>query len=435
MSPRLQRLATDWNTYAGLIAGAGAGLAAATDVIKAVASAVTEADKLPPEAKWLAAGLLTVLSALFLIAALGRRSILLRPERFVISADEPQHLVGRDEEVKALAKECERNALVFLQGESGAGKSALVLGGLLPYYQGTQAGSEGSRFLPIRSDVSSLSWNNGLRIELARALRGLSADECAQLGAAAAIESDDAFSWLSALPLHASRQVLLVLDQIDDYAVAHQAHFISDHTVVAPEKVEEANADWAAIGNLVRKGSIRLLIVCRADAAGILDALRFTRATTFLLPRMDQHLLSPILDRVTQADGGTPVVTDPEHGWLQLKAQLLRDLAAGGTQILPVQLAIGLDSVRRFRPSARTRPHYGGRRSGTTKPGAREARPTTAPHDAEGDATPHDPGAQSPHASAGPAKKARAQGTEFPTTKAYPHKSLCFIKPLNHING
>jgi hypothetical protein len=53
-------------------------------------------------------------------------------------------------------------------------------------------------------------------------------------------------------------------------------------------------------------------------------------------------------------------------------------------------------------------------RSGITKPGAREARPTTAPHDAEGDAPPYDPGAQSPHARAGLAKKARAQGTEFP---------------------
>jgi hypothetical protein len=39
-------------------------------------------------------------------------------------------------------------------------------------------------------------------------------------------------------------------------------------------------------------------------------------------------------------------------------------------------------------------------RSGTTKPGAREARPTTAPHDAEGDATPHDPPAQQTHACA-----------------------------------
>jgi hypothetical protein len=112
----------------------------------------------------------------------------------------------------------------------------------------------------------------------------------------------------------------------------------------------------AAIGSLVRNGSVHLLIVCRADAAGILDALRFTRATSFLLPRVDQRLISPILDRVTEAEEEAPVVSDPEHGWLQLKNQLLRDLAAGGSQILPVQLAIGLDcgaSASSPRPSMR----------------------------------------------------------------------------------
>jgi hypothetical protein len=80
MSPRLQRLATDWKTYAGLIAGAIAGLAAATDLVKAVANAITEADKLPPETKWVAAGLLAALSVLALVAGVGRRSILLRPD-------------------------------------------------------------------------------------------------------------------------------------------------------------------------------------------------------------------------------------------------------------------------------------------------------------------------------------------------------------------
>ena len=286
---------------------------------------------------------------LALVAVLGRRSILLRPERFVISADDPEHLVGRDEEVKALAKACEQNALVFLQGESGTGKSALVLGGLLPHYQASRTGNEAARLLPIRIDASPLSWDNDLRVEVARALRDVSAEEQVRLGATAGPGSGDPFSWLTALPIDAPCQVLLVLDQIDDYAVAHQVRFVRGHTVVAPEHFEEANADWAAIGSLVRKGSIHLLIVCRADAAGILDALRFTRARTILLPRIDQQLISPILDRVTQADEGAPVVADPEHGWLQLKAQLLRDLAAGGNQILPVQLAIGLDSVRRFR--------------------------------------------------------------------------------------
>lgn len=94
----------------------------------------------------------------------------------------------------ALARECERNPLVFLQGESGAGKSALVLGGLLPQYQATRAGNEAARLLPIRIDASPLAWDKGLRIELARALRDVSADEQARLGATAPLGSGDPFA-------------------------------------------------------------------------------------------------------------------------------------------------------------------------------------------------------------------------------------------------
>ena len=50
-------------------------------------------------------------------------------------------------------------------------------------------------------------------------------------------------------------------------------------------------------------------------------------------------------------------------------------------------------------------------RSGTTKPGAREARPTTAPHDAEGAQPAHAYGAASMYARVG-LEKARTQGTE-----------------------
>jgi hypothetical protein len=344
MSPHLQRLVTTWGkALAAFVAAAGFVITLATELVNKLALAIAGIKDLPPQATLAVAALFAALSALALFSTMSRRSILQRPERFVISADDPRHLVSRDVEVKALAKECEQNALVFLVGESGVGKSALVRGGLLPHYQATRADNDPARLLPIRIDASPLSWDNGLRNEVSSVLKDASADNWTRLGARAAFEADDPFEWLSALPPHASRQVLLVLDQIDDYAVAHQACFISDHTVVTSEHFEAANRDWAAIGSLVRNGSVHLLIVCRADAAVILDALRFTRAKSFPLPRVDKRLISSILDRVTEAEEGAPVVADPEQGWLRLKNQLLRDLAAGGSQILPMQLAIGLD--------------------------------------------------------------------------------------------
>jgi hypothetical protein len=49
---------------------------------------------------------------------------------------------------------------------------------------------------------------------------------------------------------------------------------------------------------------------------------------------------------------------------------------------------------------------------------------------------PYDPGAQSPRVRAGLEKGAPRAPNRIPeTTKAYPRKSLCFIKPLNHIKG
>lgn len=345
----MQRLATVWKEIAGgLVTGIGSYLTATSELLDKLTKLLPGFENLLLAAKWLVVGFLAVLTVLCLWSALSRRSTLLRRERFIISADDPQHLVGRDKEVKELAKDCEQKALVFLYGESGAGKSALVLGGLLPHYQTIRAGHKAPRLLPIRIDASPLSWDNGLRIELARTLREVSPEEQQQLGAAAPLGSGDPFSWLAALPLDAPCQVLVVLDQIDDYAVAHQARFVRGHTVVDRERFEATNADWSALGSLVRQGSIHVLIVCREDAIGDLNALRSIEATNFKLYRVDRQLISRILDQITQADEEGPVVADPEHGWRQLKERLLRDLSDRRSQILPVQIAIGLDSVRRF---------------------------------------------------------------------------------------
>src|SRR5690349_5890019 len=139
MSSRIKRLATDWKSYASLVAGAGATLTMLADRISSGVKAVDALKALPPHTKWITAAVLAGLAVLGFLLALGRKSTLLRPDRFVVSADEPGHLVGRDTEIKALASECERHPLVFLQGESGSGKSALVQAGLLPFYAANAA--------------------------------------------------------------------------------------------------------------------------------------------------------------------------------------------------------------------------------------------------------------------------------------------------------
>jgi hypothetical protein len=348
MSPRIQRLATDWKTYLALLAAVGSGLAALPEFFNKVKDAVRIFRDLPPETRWVAVALLGLLGLVALLAALSRRSVLLRPDRFLISSDDPRHLVGRDQEVKELCGTCEANSLVFLIGESGAGKSALVQAGLLPYYRApAKPDAEPHRLLPVRIDTSALSWDDGLLVPLARFVASLSEQDRALLGAKEPLGSADLVSWLSQLSSNAPRRLLVVLDQIDDYFLAHRKHFLSGRKVIAPEELEKSNRDWAALAELVRKGHIHLLIICRDDAV-LRDALHFKPATTYPLPRIDQRLISPLLDQITQDDGKSETVVDPAYGWEQLKGRLLSALS-GSTQILPIQLSIALDSLRRFR--------------------------------------------------------------------------------------
>jgi ABC-type ATPase involved in cell division len=60
-----------------------------------------------------------------------RRSVLLRPEALRLERANPGHLTGGTEDIEQLARLCREGSLVFLEGESGSGKSALLQAGLV----------------------------------------------------------------------------------------------------------------------------------------------------------------------------------------------------------------------------------------------------------------------------------------------------------------
>ena len=95
MSPRIQRLATDWKTYFALVSAGGSAITAYSGLFDKVKGAIEKWLALPPEAKWVAVALLGLLALFAAIAAWSRRSILLRPDRFIVSADDPEQLIGR----------------------------------------------------------------------------------------------------------------------------------------------------------------------------------------------------------------------------------------------------------------------------------------------------------------------------------------------------
>jgi predicted sugar kinase/membrane protein implicated in regulation of membrane protease activity len=346
MSPRIQRLSSDWKTYVALIGAVSAAITAFTGLFNQFKNSIDALHDLPAQAKWVAALILAALALFLAIAAWSRRSILLRPDRFIVSADDPEQLKGRTIEVEALAKECEANPLVFLEGESGTGKSALVRAGLAAFLVDP---AEKRQLIPVLLDASSLSWKEGLRIQLSRAVAGLSSEDRAQLGAPEQFGTDDVFREIGALPRHVPRRLLLILDQVDDYVVAHRNYMLRENKVLTSDELVQASPDWSALANLVTSDRLHLLLVCRNDIFSRLDSFRFAKVASFTLWRIDKQLITPLLDQVTEGDGKGAVVENPEYGWLQLKSRLLRDLSAGTQHILPIQLAVALDSLRRFR--------------------------------------------------------------------------------------
>lgn len=252
----MSRLAKDWKLYVGVVAGLSSALAALTDFATQLGTAVTGLRDLPPETRWVAAAALLVLAIIALVAALSRRSRLLQHDRFIISADDPNHLVGREENIRALVNECREHTLVFLVGESGAGKSALVRSGLLPRLQKDAGGPRA--LLPVLVDLSSAGWQGGLRSALAQAMLDLPEAELGELGISAPFEREAVFAALRGRPEQPKRQLLVILDQFDDYVTAHREHFFhpESSTLVRAGELEQQNTDWSALAELLRTSSV-----------------------------------------------------------------------------------------------------------------------------------------------------------------------------------
>lgn len=349
VNPRLQKLASDWKTYVALIAAAATAISAFTDLVSKAAAAVSGLKGLPIEARWFVAGVFLVLTIVFLVAALSRRSVLLDPKRFLLSSENPEHLVGREEEVARLARQCGRYSMVFLEGDSGTGKSSLVRAGL-EHGLLTHSVLTGHDFVPLVVDLSGVGWQRGLSLALARGLGKLPEAAWQALGGGDRPGAEAVFRWLRTRPAHAPCRLLIIFDQFDDYLAVHRSQFYDGTTRRRPQEIEARSKDWHSLAVLLRSGTVTGFVVARSEAAGSFPALYFVEDTSITheqLPRLRGNLVAPLLNRLSEPLDGNPVISDPEFGWFQLRSRLLRDLqAAGEGQILPIQLAVALNSLR-----------------------------------------------------------------------------------------
>ncbi|HBL29915.1 MAG TPA: hypothetical protein DD490_24010 [Acidobacteria bacterium] len=207
MSPRLQKLALDWKAYVTLLGAAATATSAFIDLVKALAGSVSALKDLPPETRWLVTAVLLALTVVSLLATLSRRSVLLKKERFLLSSDDPAHLVGREEEAAHLARQCGRFRLVFLIGDSGTGKSSLMRAGLAHGLLAESSSLAGhDAFVPLVVDLAGVGWQQGLAVALARGLGRLPKDVWQRLGGGDHPSADQVFRWLKKRPAHAPRR-------------------------------------------------------------------------------------------------------------------------------------------------------------------------------------------------------------------------------------
>jgi hypothetical protein len=274
-------------------------------------------------------------------------SRLIDPDALNLDPQSREQLVGRREDLDRLLNAL-ANPLVFLIGESGCGKTALLRAGV------EQGSVFIERFLPIYIDMSVLDWEDGpVRAVRDRFLYALRTDDPARSRLDARSKPKAYSDVFSDYEKRMQRRPLLLLDQFDDYQARHRERFLPTDagTWLSGEEIARNNAFWRVLGECLRNDAVSIVVTCRADAAAGLDSMRFVRpvARSFNLPRLKPGLVQMIIDLLTDRPAGKPaVIANPEGGWMMLRDRLVDDLEARG-QMLPQQLKVVLSGLRTLR--------------------------------------------------------------------------------------
>jgi len=255
----------------------------------------------------------------------GRPAKLIRSDIFFVRPDRAEHLKGRGEDIERLFSLCRQQAEVFLVGESGAGKSALIQSGLIPRLAD-------SGLLPVYLNSWGRDWEEGPRSGIQEALRGLHVATLTEAAEEARKQE---------------KRLLVIFDQFDDYQSAHQSRFRSAaQTVLSVSELANANFFWREVQSLLVNGTIHALFVTRADTTAGLESVRFVTPEVYPLDRLPASAATELLDSLTKAgDDSQPPIDSAEHGWPALRDRLVRDLSEEGS-VLPVRMSLALAGLR-----------------------------------------------------------------------------------------
>jgi len=237
-------------------------------------------DQFPFWAAWIGYATLFLLGSWLLIKWRTRHSRLLTPDALRLERDNIDHLVGRAEDIQNLLQQCLTKQIVFLEGESGSGKSALVRSGLMPRLKDDKS------VLPlILADLWVDQWERGpfqaLKIAMiksgafapnapAKPAEGEAKPAPKPLSTLVDIEQQ-----LARLNDEEGRTALIVFDQFDDYQARNRERFLPNKTWIDPGTLRRDNPFWETVARLVEKEQLRCLFVTRSDTAAGLSSVQF----------------------------------------------------------------------------------------------------------------------------------------------------------------
>lgn len=301
-----------------------------------------------------------IAGSFFLYRAFSRKSRLIRPEALLVDPDNPTHLKGRSELTTALL-EAIQNRIVFLEGESGAGKSALIRSGLLLAIQDDESDQN---VLPLYFNFYGSDWESGPEDQLIDVVwNQLNDEQKAALGLGTLEEFRNQF-WpntnedkgeskknigiFERIRNELGIVPLVIFDQFDDYLTQHRDRFLQGASWLNIKQLTKnkrtRNAFWIKIRAALEEDSLRCLFVARNDAMGAVSSVaRFEEPKTLYVERIDPTYLTELMHDLIPADDS--VIQHQHRGWNRLQTQLVRDLTSEG-KILPIQARMVLKGLK-----------------------------------------------------------------------------------------
>jgi hypothetical protein len=268
---------------------------------------------------------LITLGVLLFVKLLSPPSRLLKPDQLRLQTDNADHLVGREEDITRLFQHCIEAQQIYLVGESGAGKTALLRAGVLPVLQEYEA------MLPIYLHLWGEDWIKGPQAALRDALwNSLSSEQTEKLGLTECPPADKLMDIFRRIKPVLGRTPFIICDQFDDYQARHYDKFLPRRTKtwLSAKKLIAQNPFWADFKTLLEDQVIRCLFVTRNDTAIGLDAVRFTTTSIsyqlecppYQLDLLRAEVVIPLLDKLAAES----VISNPQRGWERLQMRLAK---------------------------------------------------------------------------------------------------------------